>query len=153
MILLQLLHEQIINCILRFNNFDVNNFHFSRFFSRFIFLFLLFAQIVDGKCFTAWNPALIHRLFRQCRMILFKLSLVCATACEASSSDFQSARYIPPLPVPVARFSVAIATAKRPVNRPEQMTMRGDWRWQHSTSDNGHFAWRKINSFTSKTDG
>lgn len=104
------------------------------------------------KCFMARNPALIHRLFRECRMILFKLSLVRATACEAPSSDFQSARYTPLLP-PAVRYSVAIATAKRPADRPEQMTTRGDWRWQHSTSDNGHFARRKINSLTSKTRG
>lgn len=63
------------------------------------------------------------------------------------------ARVTHPLPPPAVRYSVAIATAKRPADRPEQMTTRGDWRWQHSTSDDGHFAQRKINSLTSKTRG
>lgn len=77
----------------------------------------------------------------------------CARQLVKHHRPISKARVTHPLPPPAVRYSVAIATAKRPADRPEQMTTRRDWRWQHSTSDDGHFARRKINSLTSKTRG
>lgn len=96
LILLQLLHKQTIN-VFSDSKFLLSpvNFHFLRFFSLAFYLALLFFHY--SRRSSAKNVSReirSHSPFRECRMILFKLSLVCATACEAPSSDFQSARYI-----------------------------------------------------------
>lgn len=155
-----------MNCIIRKKSkiFSVArryNFHFPRFLFPLAFRYFFFYRYSRTQRSSAKNVSWremsgSHSPTSSGNVEWYCLSCrSCARQLVKHHRPISKARviYTPFLSVRCPIYSVAIATAKRSADHPEQMTTHGDWRWQHSTFDNGHFVWRKINSFTSKIRG